>query len=199
MKKRVIVASGNQGKIREIREILAPLDLEVVSMKEAGIEVDVDETGTSFEENAILKARGIAMLTDDLVIADDSGLEIDYLNKEPGIYSARYLGRDVSYDIKNQNLLDRLEGVPDEKRSARFVCAVAAILPNKKELVVRGVMEGRIGYEIRGEHGFGYDPIFYLPEYGMSSAEILPEEKNKISHRGKALQQMFLLLKEEEL
>lgn len=199
MKKRVIVASGNQGKIREIREILAPLDLEVVSMKEAGIEVDVDETGTSFEENAILKARGIAMLTDDLVIADDSGLEIDYLNKEPGIYSARYLGRDVSYDIKNQNLLDRLDGVPDEKRSARFVCAVAAILPNKKELVVRGVMEGRIGYEIRGEHGFGYDPIFYLPEYGMSSAEILPEEKNKISHRGKALQQMFLLLKEEEL
>lgn len=199
MKKRVIVASGNQGKIREIREILTPLDLEVVSMKEAGIEVDVDETGTSFEENALLKARGIAMLTDDLVIADDSGLEIDYLNKEPGIYSARYLGRDVSYDIKNQNLLDRLEGVPDEKRSARFVCAVAAILPNKKELVVRGVMEGRIGYEIRGEHGFGYDPIFYLPEYGMSSAEILPEEKNKISHRGKALQQMFLLLKEEEL
>lgn len=199
MKKRVIVASGNQGKIREIREILAPLDLDVVSMKEAGIEVDVDETGTSFEENALLKARGIAMLTDDLVIADDSGLEIDYLNKEPGIYSARYLGRDVSYDIKNQNLLDRLEGVPDEKRSARFVCAVAAILPNKKELVVRGVMEGRIGYEIRGEHGFGYDPIFYLPEYGMSSAEILPEEKNKISHRGKALQQMFLLLQEEEI
>lgn len=197
MKKRVIVASGNQGKIREIREILAPLELEVVSMKEAGIEVDVDETGSSFEENALLKARGIATLTDDLVIADDSGLEIDYLNKEPGIYSARYLGRDVSYDIKNQNLLDRLEGVPDEKRSARFVCAVAAILPNKKELVVRGVMEGRIGYEIKGEYGFGYDPIFYLPEYGMSSAEILPEEKNKISHRGKALQQMFLLLQEE--
>lgn len=199
MKKIVIVASGNQGKIREIREILAPLELDVVSMKEAGIEVDVDETGTSFEENALLKARGIAVLTDDLVIADDSGLEIDYLNKEPGIYSARYLGRDISYDIKNQNLLDRLEGVPDEKRSARFVCAVAAILPNKKELVVRGVMEGRIGYEIRGEHGFGYDPIFYLPEYGMSSAEILPEEKNKISHRGKALQQMFLLLQEEEI
>lgn len=199
MKKRVIVASGNQGKIKEIREILAPLDLEVVSMKDAGIEVDVEETGQSFEENALLKAKGIATLTDDLVIADDSGLEIDYLNKEPGIYSARYLGRDVSYDIKNQNLLDRMEGVPDEKRSARFVCAVAAILPNKKELVVRGVMEGRIGYEIKGEYGFGYDPIFYLPEYGKSSAEILPEEKNKISHRGKALQKMFLLLKEEEI
>lgn len=199
MKKRVIVASGNQGKIKEIREILAPLDLEVVSMKDAGIEVDVEETGQSFEENALLKAKGIATLTDDLVIADDSGLEIDYLNKEPGIYSARYLGRDVSYDIKNQNLLDRMDGVPDEKRSARFVCAVAAILPNKKELVVRGVMEGRIGYEIKGEYGFGYDPIFYLPEYGKSSAEILPEEKNKISHRGKALQKMFLLLKEEEI
>lgn len=199
MKKRVIVASGNQGKIKEIREILAPLDLEVVSMKDAGIEVDVEETGQSFEENALLKAKGIATLTDDLVIADDSGLEIDYLNKEPGIYSARYLGRDVSYDVKNQNLLDRMEGVPDEKRSARFVCAVAAILPNKKELVVRGVMEGRIGYEIKGEYGFGYDPIFYLPEYGKSSAEIFPEEKNKISHRGKALQKMFLLLKEEEI
>ncbi len=199
MKKRVIVASGNQGKIKEIREILAPLDLEVVSMKDAGIEVDVEETGQSFEENALLKAKGIATLTDDLVIADDSGLEIDYLNKEPGIYSARYLGRDVSYDVKNQNLLDRMEGVPDEKRSARFVCAVAAILPNKKELVVRGVMEGQIGYEIKGEYGFGYDPIFYLPEYGKSSAEILPEEKNKISHRGKALQKMFLLLKEEEI
>ncbi len=199
MKKRVIVASGNQGKIKEIREILAPLDLEVVSMKDAGIEVDVEETGQSFEENALLKAKGIATLTDDLVIADDSGLEIDYLNKEPGIYSARYLGRDVSYDVKNQNLLDRMEGVPDEKRSARFVCAVAAILPNKKELVVRGVMEGRIGYEIKGEYGFGYDPIFYLPEYDKSSAEILPEEKNKISHRGKALQKMFLLLKEEEI
>jgi XTP/dITP diphosphohydrolase len=199
MKRRVIVASGNQGKIEEIREILAELDLEVVSMKDAGVELDVEETGSSFEENAMLKARGIAQLTDDLVIADDSGLEIDYLNREPGIYSARYLGRDVSYDIKNQNLLDRMEGVPDEKRTARFVCAVAAVLPNKKELVVRGIMEGMIGYEIKGEHGFGYDPIFFLPEYGMTSAEILPEEKNRISHRGKALQKMFELLKKEKI
>lgn len=199
MSKRVIVATGNVGKLNEIKEILKDLHLEVLSMKEAGVEVEVEETGTTFEENALLKAKGIADLTGDLVIADDSGLEIDYLNKEPGIYSARYLGTDVSYDVKNANLLSRMEGVPEEKRTARFVCAVAAVLPNKKEIVVRGQMEGIIGYEIKGEHGFGYDPIFFLPEYGMTSAEILPEEKNKISHRGKALELMFEQLKNEKI
>lgn len=197
MAERIIAASGNEGKIREIREILKDLDLEVVSMKDAGFDTQAEETGTTFEENALLKARALADRTNDLVLADDSGLEIDYLGGEPGIYSARYLGRDVSYDVKNQNLLDRMEGVPDEKRTARFVCAVAVVLPDKRELVVRGVMEGRIGHEIIGDYGFGYDPIFYLPEYGMTSAQIPPEEKNRISHRGKALQKMFELLKKE--
>ncbi len=198
MAKRIIVASGNEGKIREIREILGSLGLAVVSMKDAGFTSQAEETGTTFEENALMKARGLAEKTDDLVLADDSGLEIDYLGKEPGIYSARYMGRDTSYDVKNQNLIDRLEGVPEEKRTARFVCAVAVILPDKRELVTRGVMEGRIGHEIIGENGFGYDPIFYLPEYGMTSAQIPPEEKNRISHRGKALKQMFELLKKEK-
>jgi XTP/dITP diphosphohydrolase len=199
MAKRIIVASGNEGKIREIREILGSLGLAVVSMKDAGFTSQAEETGTTFEENALMKARGLAEKTDDLVLADDSGLEIDYLGKEPGIYSARYMGRDTSYDVKNQNLIDRLQGVPEEKRTARFVCAVAVILPDKRELVTRGVMEGRIGHEIIGENGFGYDPIFYLPEYGMTSAQIPPEEKNRISHRGKALKQMFELLKKEKL
>ena len=190
MSSRVVVATGNPGKLEEIRQILAGLDLEVVSMREAGIAREVEETGKTFEENAMLKAKGIAGLTDSIVIADDSGLEIDYLNKEPGIYSSRYLGTDVSYDIKNAALLQRMEGVPDEKRTARFVCAVAVVLPDGRSFVVRGEMEGRIGYEAAGENGFGYDPIFYLPDYGMTSAQISPEEKNRISHRGKALEKM---------
>lgn len=195
MKERMIVATGNAGKMDEIREILAGLDLEILSMKEAGVEDEVEETGTTFEENALLKAKGIAAKTDSIVLADDSGLVVDALNGEPGIYSSRYLGKDVSYDVKNKTILDRMEGVPEEERSARFVCAIAAVLPDGREFVVRGEMEGRIGYEIAGVNGFGYDPIFYLPEYGMTSAEITPEEKNKISHRGKALEKMFETLK----
>ena len=197
MSSRVVVATGNPGKLEEIRQILSELDLEVVSMREVGIAREVEETGKTFEENAMLKAKGIAGLTDSIVIADDSGLEIDYLNKEPGIYSSRYLGTDVSYDIKNAALLQRMEGVPDEKRTARFVCAVAVVLPDGRSFVVRGEMEGRIGYEKAGENGFGYDPIFYLPDYGMTSAQISPEEKNRISHRGKALVKMVERLKAE--
>lgn len=185
--KKIIFATGNQDKMREIREILSDLDAEILSLKDAGIKADIVEDGTTFEENAEIKARAISEITGEIVLADDSGLEIDYLNKEPGIYSARYMGEDTSYHIKNKNLLDRLEGVPDEQRTARFVCAIAAAFPDGRMKTVRGVMEGRIGYEERGENGFGYDPIFFLPEYGMSSAEISREEKNKISHRGKAL------------
>ncbi len=188
--KRIIFATGNEGKMREIREIMADLGVEILSMKEAGVEADIVEDGTSFEENAVIKARTIMELTNELVLADDSGLEIDYLNGEPGIYSARYMGEDTSYHIKNHNLIARLEGVEDEKRTARFVCAIAAAFPDGEILTVRDTVEGRIGYEERGENGFGYDPIFYLPEYGMSSAELSPEEKNKISHRGKALRKM---------
>lgn len=185
--KKIIFATGNQGKMREIREILSDMDVEVLSMKEAGIVADIEENGTTFEENAMIKARAICEMTGEIVLADDSGLEIDYLNKEPGIYSARYMGEDTSYHIKNANLVERLEGVPDEKRTARFVCAVAAAFPDGRLKTVREAMEGRIGYEEKGENGFGYDPIFFLPEYGCTSAELSMEEKNKISHRGKAL------------
>jgi XTP/dITP diphosphohydrolase len=184
--KKVIFATKNKGKIKEIQAVLGD-SYEVVTMEEAGITVDVDETGTTFEENAVIKAEAIAKICGEVVLADDSGLEIDYLNGEPGIYSARYMGHDTSYDIKNKSFIDRLEGVPEDKRTARFVCAVAAAIPGKETVVVRGTMEGIIGYEIKGENGFGYDPIFFLPQYGKTSAEISPEEKNEISHRGKAL------------
>ncbi len=188
MNNRIIFATGNQDKMKEIRMILSDLGMEILSMKEAGIDVDIVEDGSTFEENAKIKALAIAkLLPEDIVLADDSGLEIDYLNKEPGIYSARYAGTDTSYTIKNNLLLERLNGVPDEERTARFVCAIAAAFPDGTVETVRGTIEGRIGYEIVGENGFGYDPIFYLPEYGCTTAELTPEKKNELSHRGNAL------------
>ena len=196
MKKTIVFATGNQGKMREIRQILEGMDVEILSMKEAGISMDIVEDGTTFEENAVIKAKAVASATDYSVLADDSGLEIDYLNKEPGIYSARYMGEDTSYDIKNANLLERMEGVEDEKRTARFVCAIAAVLPDGEVLTVQGVIEGRVAYEPKGSNGFGFDPIFYLPEYGCTSAELSEEEKNAISHRGRALRAMREKLKE---
>ncbi len=195
--KRIIFATGNEGKMKEIRMILKDLEVPVLSMKEAGITADIEENGKSFEENADIKAAAIQRLAEDaIVLADDSGLEIDYLNGEPGIYSARYMGEDTSYRIKNANLIERLAGVPDEKRTARFVCAISAVLPGGKILRTRGTIEGIIGYEERGENGFGYDPIFFLPEYGKSTAELEPEIKNKLSHRGKALELMKEQLRE---
>ena len=200
MKRRIVFATGNENKMKEIRMILADLGMEIVSMREAGVDEEIVEDGMSFEENAEIKARAVSrVLVNDIVLADDSGLEIDYLNKEPGIYSARYMGEDTSYHIKNKSLIDRLEGVPDEKRTARFVCAIAAVFPDGKELVVRGTVEGIIGYEEKGENGFGYDPIFYLPERGCTTAELPPEEKNSISHRGNALRLMKELLERERL
>ena len=187
---RIIFATGNEGKMREIRMIMSDLGLEILSMKEAGIHADVEENGKTFEENAVIKAKGIAALCNDIVLADDSGLEIDALNKEPGVYSARYMGEDTSYTIKNMNLVERLNGVPDEERTARFVCAIAAALPDGRVLETKAAMEGRIGYEERGENGFGYDPIFMLPEFGKTTAELSAEEKNELSHRGKALRLM---------
>lgn len=192
--KRIIFATGNAGKMREIREILADFGGEILSMKEAGISTDVEENGASYEENALIKARAVAEKAGDaVVLADDSGLEIDALGGEPGIYSARYLGEDTSYRVKNANLIERLAGVPEEKRTARFVCAIATVLPDGRELVTKAAVEGRIGYEEKGEGGFGYDPIFYVPEFGRTTAELSEEEKNQISHRGKALR----LMKEE--
>lgn len=197
--KRIIFATGNKDKMREICEIMANVNVEVVSMKEAGICVDVVEDGTTFEENALIKARAIAAHTDAIVLADDSGLEIDYLDKAPGVYSARFMGEETSYAIKNKALIDKLEGVPKEQRTARFVCAIAAILPDKSELVVRETMEGYIGYDAEGENGFGYDPIFFLDEYGCSSAALSREQKNEISHRGKALRTMKDILLERKV
>lgn len=190
MKRTIIFATGNEGKMKEIRQIMAGIDVELLSMRQAGIEADIVEDGKNFEENAIIKAKAVAEKTNHIVLADDSGLEIDFLNKEPGIYSARYLGEDTSYDIKNANLLERMEGVPDEKRTARFVCAIAAAMPDGEIFTTLGVIEGRIGCEPKGENGFGYDPIFYLPEYGCTSAELSEEKKNAISHRSRALEAM---------
>ena len=189
--KSIILASNNKDKVKEVKEILKGYD--IISMKEAGIDVDIEENGTTFEENALIKARAIMKLTGQITMADDSGLEIDYLNKAPGVYSARFMGHDTSYDIKNKALIQKLEGVKGSDRSGRFVCAIAVCFPDGREIVKRGTMEGLIAEEIKGENGFGYDPIVYLPEYGKTSGELAPEEKNKISHRGKAL----ALIKEE--
>ena len=190
MREKIVLATGNAGKMREIRMILADADVEVLSMKDAGIDPDIVENGSTFAENALIKARACAKLTGMMALADDSGLVVDYLNGEPGIYSARYMGENTSYHIKNHNLIERLDGVPDEKRTARFVCAIAAVLPDGTELVTEGTMEGRIGYEEKGENGFGFDPVFYVPEYGLTSAQMDAEQKNAASHRGKALRKM---------
>ena len=206
---KIIFATGNKNKMTEIRQILRDLGMEILSMKEAGVDIDIVEDGKSFEENAMIKASAIAEnalikaravskeAPGAIVMADDSGLEIDALNKEPGIYSARYAGTDTSYDIKNSLLLSRMKGVPDKQRTARFVCAVAAVFPNGDKEVVRGTMEGCIGYEIAGANGFGYDPIFFLPEYGCTSAELAPEKKNELSHRGEALRMMRQIMEKK--
>ena len=189
MKTRIVFATGNENKMKEIRMIMTDLGMEIISMKEAGV---------SFEENAEIKARAVSrVLTNDIILADDSGLEIDYLDKAPGIYSARFAGEDTSYDIKNRILLDRMEGVPDDQRSARFVCAVAAMFPDGAVSVVRETIEGQVAAEAEGENGFGYDPIFYVPEYGCTTAQMTPEQKNEVSHRGKALRAMKKLLEKK--
>lgn len=197
--RKIIFATGNKNKMIEIREILKDLDAEILSMKEAGISIDIEENGATFEENSQIKAEAVAKeCPDAIVLADDSGLEIDYLNKEPGVYSARYMGEDTSYDIKNQALLDRLEGVPKEKRTARFVCAICAVVPGCEEpFTVRGTIEGYIGWEPAGENGFGYDPIFYVPDLDCSTAQLSMEEKNARSHRGNALRAIREVLKDK--
>lgn len=196
--KRIIFATGNQGKMREIRKILGDLNVEIVSMKEAGISVDIEEDGATYEENALIKARAVAARTGDCVLADDSGLEVDRLGGEPGVHSARYLGEDTPYGVKNASLIKRLEGVPDEERTARFVCAIAAVLPGGRELTTRAAIEGRIGHEEKGSGGFGYDPIFYVPELQKTTAELTEEEKNLVSHRGQALRLMKGELEKDE-
>lgn len=214
MNKRIVFATSNEGKMKEVRMILADLGMEILSMKEAGIHGDIVEDGTTFEENARIKAAAVRKLfqnrgtgnesvpdgedlMETVVLADDSGLEVDFLGGEPGIYSARYMGEDTSYEIKNQAIIDKLSGAEGEERSARFVCAIAAVLPDGEVLSSRGTIEGQIGYEPAGDGGFGYDPIFYLPERGLTTAELSAEEKNEISHRGRALREMKKLLREK--
>ena len=194
--KRIIFATSNEGKMKEIRMILADRDVEVVSLKEAGITVEVEETGTTFEENAIIKAKAIMELTGEIVLSDDSGLEVDYMDKAPGVYSARFMGEDTSYDIKNQYIIDQLKEAKEEERTARFVCVIACAFPSGEIVTRRGTIEGVIAHEIMGTNGFGYDPIFYIPEYGCTTAELNPEQKNEISHRGKALKAMKEVLSE---
>lgn len=196
MEKKIIFATGNAGKMREIRAILSDLGLPVLSMKEAGVDVDIVEDGKTFAENAKIKAMAVWKQTGGIVLADDSGLAVDYIGGEPGVYSARYLGEDTSYEIKNQAIIDRLADAKEEERTARFVSAIAAVLPDGSELVTEGTVEGLIAHEPAGNGGFGYDPIFYLPEYGVTSAEIPIEKKNEISHRGKALEAMKIKLRE---
>ena len=188
--KKVIFATTNKNKVREVNMMMKDFDVELQTMGEAGINIDIVEDGTTFEENAIIKAKTIMEITGEIAIADDSGLEVDYLDGAPGIYSARFLGEDTSYDIKNNYIIDKLKDAKGKERSARFVCAVAAAFPDGQTKVIRGTMEGIIGYEIKGENGFGYDPIFYLPQYGKYSAELSSDEKNAISHRGEALRRI---------
>lgn len=188
--KKIVFASNNDGKIKEIREILKDFDAEILTMKEAGADIEIEENGTTFEENALIKARAVMQITGEITMADDSGLEIDYLNGEPGVYSARYMGHDTSYDIKNNAIIERMKNVSGNDRSARFVCAIAAVFPDGKEIVEKGTMEGVIGEKPMGENGFGYDPILFLPQYNKSSAQLTSEEKNRISHRGEAINKM---------
>jgi XTP/dITP diphosphohydrolase len=197
---KIIVATGNEGKMTEIRQILQGEHLIFSSLKDENLQdVEIAENGETFEENAIIKARTICDLTGQMVLADDSGLEVDALDKAPGVYSARYLGEDTPYTVKNNHIIDLLKDVSGEARSARFVCVIACAFPDGRNITCRGVVEGQIGYEEKGEHGFGYDPIFYVPELGCTTAELVPEEKNKISHRGRALTAMYDKLKEEKI
>lgn len=194
---KIIMATGNANKVREMREIVAGMDIEVLSLKDAGITAEIDENGTTFEANARIKAETIRDICGEMVFADDSGLEIDYLGGKPGVHSARFMGEDTSYDIKNAEILKLLENVPENARTARFVCAVAIAYPDKETEIFKGVFEGAIAYEKAGENGFGYDPIFYVPEYGMTSAQMTPQQKNSISHRGQAMRMALAALERE--
>lgn len=189
------MATSNMDKVKEIRQILEGTEFQILSLKEAGLKLDIEETGSTFDENAAIKAEAVRDLTGQLAIADDSGLVIDYLDGAPGIYSSRFMGEDTPYPEKNRAILKKLENAAEEERSARFVCSMAIAWPDGHTDICRGVMEGRIAYEIAGEGGFGYDPIFYLPERGCTSAQLTAQEKNAISHRGKALREAVSVLK----
>jgi XTP/dITP diphosphohydrolase len=187
---KVIFATTNEGKMKEIKEILKDLKIELLSLKDLNLNPNIEENGTTFEENAVIKAKTVMQLTGEIVLADDSGLEVDYLDKAPGVYSARFMGENTPYSIKNQYIIDQLADAKEEERSARFVCVIACAFPDGNILTRRAAIEGFISDHISGENGFGYDPIFYVPEYRCTTAEMLQEQKNEISHRGKALRAM---------
>ncbi len=186
---KIIFATKNKGKLKEIKKIMSD-KYEILSIEDAGIDIEIIEDGKTFEENALKKACSVMRQCNEIVLADDSGLEIDYLDKAPGIYSARYMGENTPYEVKNKKILELLEGVEEDKRTARFVCVIAASIPDYGTVTVRETIEGIIGYDIKGVNGFGYDPIFYLPERKKTTAELSMDEKNEISHRGKALRKM---------
>ena len=187
---RIIIATGNKDKVREINEILKGTDFDAVSMKEIGIDPEIVEDADSFEGNALIKARTVHELTKEYVMADDSGLCIDALDGAPGIYSARFCGEDSTYEEKFKKIFEMLKDVPEEKRTAQFVCAIAVVRPDETSFTVRGECHGVLHEKPMGENGFGYDPIFYVPEFGMTTAQMSKEQKNMISHRGKALRAM---------
>lgn len=187
---RLIIATGNEDKVREIDEILEGTGFEAISMKQAGFDPDIVEDGTTFEENALKKAMAVHELSGEYVMADDSGLCIDALDGAPGIYSARFCGEDSTYEEKFKKIFEMLADVPEEQRTAQFVCAIAVVRPDGTSFTVRGECRGVLHEKPMGENGFGYDPIFYVPEFGMTTAQMDPEVKNSISHRGRALRAM---------
>ncbi len=197
--RKVIFATSNEGKMKEIREILKDMEIELLSLKDAGLNLEIEENGETYEENAVIKAKTVMELTGEIVLADDSGLEVDYLDKAPGVYSARFMGETTSYDIKNRYILDQLATAKGEERSARFVSAIACAFPGGEVITRRATVEGVIVKEIVGSNGFGYDPIFYVPEYGCTTAEMPEELKNEISHRGKALNAMKEALRDHKV
>lgn len=188
--KQVIIATQNKGKAKDFEALFGPLGYEVLTLRDVAKDMDVEETGVTFEENAILKAEAVAEALQTTVIADDSGLEIDALNGEPGVYSARYAGEAKSDEANIEKVLAKLEGVSEEQRTARFRCVLAIASPNKETVTYSGSCEGMILSERKGDHGFGYDPIFFVPNEGKAMAELLPEEKAAISHRGNALREL---------
>lgn len=194
---KVVLASHNPHKLVEISAILGKLGIELILQSELGVDIDVEETGTTFEENSFLKADAVMKATGLPALADDSGIAVDALNGEPGIYSARY-GFDESLDDwgRLQLLLKNTEHVPDGQRQAKFVCVITMVTPEGRTVQARGEIHGELLREARGENGFGYDPIFYYPPLGMTTAELPPEEKNKVSHRARALDLMYQKLKE---
>lgn len=193
---KILLATQNQGKVKELQEMLADTQIDVLSLHDIENWEDVEETGSTFAENASLKARAAAERTGYIALADDSGLEVDALDGAPGVYSARYAGEPKDDERNNDKLLKALEKVPDEERTARFRCALVIATPDGKEYLTEGTVEGRISRVRRGKDGFGYDPLFFMPDFGRTMAELTLTQKNKISHRAQAFQKAIPILKE---